>query len=129
MIDDDSNYHWAYVAIISTKTDFELKRTLLATTERRWKRLSNNITEATTVSRKLTENPCIAVDTVNNIHDRFTMFFNEANEYLQAVYEDINLLRNTEDAQEEHHDSPARSVTPASSSTDAAAVRLSDHHF
>ena len=56
------------------------------------------------------------------------MAFSEAHEYLNAVYNDIDYLRKTHNAQEEHHDSQAGTTTQASSSTDAAATPTTDPH-
>ena len=67
MAEVDSKYHGAYVTIESTKTDFDVNRTLLTAAESRWKIIANNITDVIATRRKLTENPYVDVQTTNNI--------------------------------------------------------------
>ena len=126
MADADSKYHWAYIKIVSTKTHFDVKRTPLASAERRWKTIADNITEAAATRRKLTENPHVDVETTNDIYDRFTACISEAQEYPQALYDDIDHLRRDYNEQEIHHESPEGTITPASSNTSAPTHQPSD---
>ena len=90
MADADSKHHWAYITIVSLHT----------AAEQRWRTLSYNVTEAAATRRKLTENPYVTVDIINEMRDTFTMFVSAAQEYIKAVYDDIDNLRNVHGAQE-----------------------------
>ena len=74
------------------------------------------------VRREHAEQPDVTSEKVQDIHDRFTNFIQTIGVYIKEVFDDMYHMKATELPEAEHQpDRTTAAVTPASSSTDAAA--------